>query len=64
MWAERFPGVFCSMDSGHMFVVTIHSLLLVGGGNSNIFIFTPKIGKIPILIDIFSNGLVETTNYV
>ena len=33
----KFAGVFCSIDLGHVFVVTIHSLLLVGGGNSNIF---------------------------
>ena len=38
-------------------------ILLLGGGNSNIFYFHPYLGKIPILTHIISKG-VETTNEI
>ena len=34
----------------------------LGGGNSNIFIFQPYLGKIPILTNIFQSGLKLFTN--
>ena len=35
---------------------------LLGGGNSNILYFHPHVGKIPILTNIFSDGLKPPTS--